>query len=101
MGHSVGDAGLELAEGPDREERAGLLADLNDVNECHLVIEAERTVAHAVGLGAVQLGVDRLDELDVGVGLVGLGPVADEAGGSPWRRCWTKPGRATTEHSVN
>ena len=76
---AVGDAGLEFAEGLDGEERVRLLPDLDDVNECHLVIETERSVAHAVGLGAVQLGVHRLDELCVGVGLIGLGPVADEA----------------------
>ena len=35
---AVGDAGLELAEGPDGEQRAGLLPDLNDVDERHLVI---------------------------------------------------------------
>jgi hypothetical protein len=35
---AAGDASLELAEGPDREERAGLLPDLNDVKKRDLVI---------------------------------------------------------------
>jgi hypothetical protein len=74
---AVGDAGPELAEGLNGQERAGLVPDLDDVDERHLVIETERSVAHAVGPGAVQFGVDRLDEFGVGVGLAGLGP--DEA----------------------
>jgi hypothetical protein len=35
---AIGDAGLELTKGLDGQERAGVLPDLNDVDERHLVI---------------------------------------------------------------
>src|SRR5205814_10597269 len=43
------------------------------------VVQLERGVPEAVGPGAVQFGVDGADQFGVGVGLVGLGPVADDA----------------------
>src|SRR6185369_5542074 len=75
----VPDAGLELAERLDLEDRAWVVFGLGDVDERHLVVQPERGVPEAVGPGAVQFGVDGADELGVGVGLIGLGPVADDA----------------------
>src|SRR5436189_272206 len=72
-------AGLELAERLDLEDGAGVVFGLGDVDEGHLVVQPEGGVPEAVGPGAVQFGVDGADEFGVGVGLVGLGPVADDA----------------------
>lgn len=55
---AAADTGLELTEGPDGQQRARLRPDLDQVHERHLINEAERRVAHALGAGAVQLGVD-------------------------------------------
>ena len=76
---AVPDAGLELAEGLDGQDGAGVAFGLDDVQERHLVVQPEGGVPEAVGAGAVQFGVDGADEFGVGVGLVGLGPVADDA----------------------
>ena len=73
------DAGLELAEGLDGQDGAGVVFGLNDVEERHLVVQPESGVPEAVRAGAVQFGVDSADEFGVGRGLVGLGPVADDA----------------------
>ena len=69
----------ELAEDPDLEDRAGVALGLGDVDEGHLVVQPQRGVTEAVGLGAVKFGVDSADELGVGPGLAGRGPVADDA----------------------
>ena len=57
----------------------GSLFGLDDVDEGHLVVQHEGGVAEAVGAGLVEFGVDGADEFGVRGGLVGLGPVADEA----------------------
>src|ERR1700733_7809631 len=75
---AVGDAGLELAEGPDGEQRVGVALGADQVEERDLVVQPERGVAEAFGAGVAEFGVDGADELLVGGGLVGLGAVADE-----------------------
>ena len=70
---------LELAEGLDGQDGAGIVFGLDDVDERHLVVQLEGGVPEAVGAGAVQFGVDGADKLFVGGSLIGLGPVADEA----------------------
>ena len=82
----IGAAALTLAparqitaERLDLEDRARVAFGLGDVDERHLVVQPERGVPEAVRPGAVELGVDGADEFGVGVGLIGLGPVADDA----------------------
>ena len=76
---AIPDADLELAEGLDGQDRTGVAFGLDDVEERHLVVQPEGGVPEAVGTGAVQFGVDGADEFGVDLGLVGLGPVADDA----------------------
>src|SRR5580704_923130 len=76
---AVQDAGLELAEGLDGQDGAGVVFGLNEVDERHLVVQLEGGVPEAVGAGPVEFGVDGADKFGVGGGLVGLGPVTDEA----------------------
>jgi nucleoside-diphosphate-sugar epimerase len=75
---AVPDAGLELAERLDGKDGAGVAFGQRDVHERHAVFQPEGGVPETVRAVAVQFGVDRADELLVRVGLVGLGPVADE-----------------------
>ena len=76
---AFGDAGLELAEGPDGQQRVGVVQRPDHVDEAELVVQPERGVTEAVRAYLVQLGVHGAGELGVGVGLAGLDPVADDS----------------------
>jgi hypothetical protein len=76
---AFGDAGLELAEGPDGQQRVGVVQRPDHVDEAQLVVQPERGVAEAVRAYPVQLGVYGPGELGVGVGLAWLDPVADDS----------------------